>query len=168
MDNKDQKQTGLGRDFLTYLCYKSDENGGQFEVPGSGEQFVLLLDGKIVLEDDQDAPPNTIIHSGDDFTDQHLKQALRSGKRVREARLRLEKGENTWMFTLKADRFEISGLKIEMPGARDIDERFYGRQYSIEALHGLLDAWFEHFVSEINKKTWKKAGYKDFQAWLKS
>ncbi len=168
MDNEQQKQGSLGRDFLTYLCYKSDDNGGQFELPGSGEQFVLFLDRKIALEDDQEVPPNTVTYSGDDFTEKDLKQAIRSRKKVREARFRIDKGENTWVFTLKADRFEISGLKIDMPAVQDLDEKFYGRIYSIETLQSLLDACYEQFIESVNGKNWKTTGYPRFQKWLQS
>ena len=82
MDNGEQKrQNSFGRDFLTYICYKSDEKAGSFEIPGSGQQVSLWVDGKIVMEDDSCFPPNTVSYSGDDFTNQDLKQAIRSGKR---------------------------------------------------------------------------------------
>ncbi len=169
MDKEQTRKSGsLGRDFLTFLCYKSDESGGQIENPATKEQFVCLVDGKIVLENDNDIPPCSITYAGDGFSERDLKQALRAGKRVREARLRVEKGENTWEFTLKADRLEVSGLKISMPPAREAEERFYGRMYSIEGLHALLDAYFEYFVGEINAKTWKNKGFKQFQDWLQS
>jgi hypothetical protein len=164
----EQHQGSLGRDFLTYLCYKSDECGGQFELPGGGEQFVLLLDGKIVFEDDRDIPPCTITYTGDDVTGDDLKQAIRSGKKVREARFRLEKGPQTWVFTLRADRFDIGSLKIDMPDSRDVDERFYGRIYSIEALNDLLDRYYEYFIGEVHGKDWKTAGYLRLQQWLGS
>ncbi|MCP4717084.1 MAG: hypothetical protein GY868_18305, partial [Deltaproteobacteria bacterium] len=107
MDKEElRKQSSLGKDFLTYLCYKSDRESGQVAPQGSDGQYYLWVDGKIALEDDKDPPPNTVSHSGNDFTDHDLKQALRSGKKVKEARFRIEQGANTWIFTLKAERFE--------------------------------------------------------------
>ena len=115
-----QQQNSLGRDFLTHLCYLSDASAGQIEVPGSGERLSLWIDGKIILEDDRDAPPNKISYSGSDLGSRDLKQAIRSGKKVRESRFRIEKGENTWTFTLKADGLEVSGLNntLNWPGTR--------------------------------------------------
>ena len=161
-----QKQSSLGRDFLTYLCYKSDENAGSVSFPGTGKNIFVWIDGKIVMEDDRDPPPNTVSYSGDDFTSRDLKRAIRSGKKVREARLRIEKGENTWTFTLRADRFEISGLKINMPGTDDLDERFFARIYCIEALNSLLDALYDYFIGKVHGKSWKTKGYPEFQNWL--
>ena len=72
----------------------------------------------------------------------------------------------TWTFTLRADRFEIAGLKIDMPAATDPEERFFGRILSIEALNALLDDLYILFVSEVQEKTWKTKGYREFQKWL--
>ena len=167
MDNDDlKKQNSFGRDFLTYICYKSDEKAGLFEIPGSGQQVSLWVDGKIVMEDDRDVPPNRVSYSGDDFANQDLKQAIRSGKKVRDARLRIEKGENTWSFTLRADRLEISGLKIDLPGTDDIDEKFHGRMLAVEALNSMIDTLYEYFIVEVYEKTWKTRGYREFQKWL--
>ena len=167
MDNGElKKQNSFGRDFLTYICYKSDEKAGLFEIPGSGQRFSLWVDGKIVMEDDSYSPPNTVSYSGDDFTNQDLKQAIRSGKKVREARFRIENGETIWSFTLRADRFEVSGLKIDMPRTDDIDERFFGRMLSIESLNSLIDTLYEYFIVEVYEKKWKTKGYLEFQKWL--
>lgn len=169
MDSEALKQNNsLGRDFLTYTCYQSDEKAGAFEIQGSGQKFSLWVDGKIVLADDRDQPPNTVTYSGDDFTNRELKQAIRSGKKVREARLRIEKGPNTWCFTLRADSFNVAGLKIEMPRTKDIDERFFDRMLNIEALNSILDALYGDFVRQLNEKIWQTKGYQKFQKWLRA
>jgi recombination associated protein RdgC len=161
-----RQKNSFGRDFLTYLCYKSDAQAGQIKPASAAQELALWIDSKIILEDDRATPPNILSYSGDDFTNQDLKQAIRSGKRVREARFRLERGGNAWTFTLRADRFEIAGLKIDMPAATDPEERFFGRILSIEALNTLIDELYGSFLSEVQEKTWKTKGYREFQKWL--
>jgi recombination associated protein RdgC len=161
-----RQKNSFGRDFLTYLCYKSDAQAGQIKPASADQELALWIDSKIILEDDRATPPNILSYSGDDFTNQDLKQAIRSGKRVREARFRLERGGNAWTFTLRADRFEIAGLKIDMPAATDPEERFFGRILSIEALNTLIDELYGSFLSEVQEKTWKTKGYREFQKWL--
>ena len=163
---KEQSRQCLGRDFLTYLCYKSDDQAGAFEPEEPSQAFSLWLDGKIVLEDDRDVPPNSVAYSGDDFTNQDVKQAIRSGKKVREARFRIEKAENTWCFTLRADRLDVSGLKLDMPPSEDSDGQFFARIISIEALNDLIDALYKMFTAEFCSDTWKASGARRFQKWL--
>jgi len=168
MDRDDlRKQCSFGKDFLTYICYISDKNTGVMNIPSSDEPFTLWLDGKIVMADDRDPPPNTVTYSGDDFTVDELKQAIRSGKKVKEARLRIEQGSNLWSFGLKAERFEIASVKIDIPQTNDMDERFFDRILSIEALNRILDQLYDFFISEVYEKKWQVEGYPEFQSWLK-
>ena len=168
MDNsEEQKQTSLGRDFLTYLCYRSDAGAGVVDVAENAQQFIVWIDGKIMLEDDRGTPPNTVSYSGDGFSTTDLKQAIRAGKKVKEARLRIDRGETICAFTLKADRFEISGLKIDMPRTNDPDERFFDRILNIEALNNILDDIFKQFLSDVSENRWREKGYQEFQKWLR-
>ena len=166
-DEAIRKQNTFGRDFLTWLCYKTDQSAGKIEM-ASGDIFFLWIDGKIVMEDDRSTPANCVSYTGDDFTNQDIKLAVRAGKKAREARLRIEKGENTWTFTLRGDRMELSGLKIDMPKAADKDEQFFGRIMCIESLNILLDGLYTEFLMDVHSEQWKTAGYKKFQKWLKS
>ena len=166
-DEAIRKQNTFGRDFLTWLCYKSDQRAGKMEM-ASGETFFLWIDGKIVMEDDRAAPPNSVSYTGDDFTNQDIKLAVRAGKKAREARLRIERGESTWTFTLRGDRMELAGLKIDMPKAADKDELFFGRIMSIEALNILLDGLYTEFLMDVHSPQWKEKGFRQFQKWLKS
>jgi recombination associated protein RdgC len=149
---------------LTWLYFQSDSRAGRIEV--GGELFELWIDRKVVLEDDSLEPPSCVSFTGDTFTSDDLKAAIKSGKKIREARFRLEKLENTWCFTLRADRLEVASLKIDLPGADDIDERFHGRIIAISALNDFLDACFAAFLKNVLGKQWKTEGLKDFKAWL--
>ncbi len=166
MDEQQGKQTVIGREFLTWLYYQSDAGAGRIE--SQSELFELWIDRKVALEDDSIEPAACVSFSGDTFTSDDLKIAIRSGKKIREARFRLEKGENTWCFTLRADRLEVAGLKIDLPGADDIDERFHGRIIAISALNDFLDACFARFLDSVLSKKWKSGGCKEFQTWLEA
>ena len=161
-----RNECSFGRDFLTYICYISDKNAGVIRIPGSDGQFTLWLDGRIVLEDDRDSPPNTVSYSGDDFTAEDFRQAIRSGKKVREAKLRIEQGANFWSFNLKAERLEVSSLKLDLPKTNDMDERFFDRILCIEALNNILDHLYKYFIGEVYEKKWQVEGYPEFQKWL--
>ena len=164
MDEQANKHAVIGRDFLTWLYYTSDSRAGRIEA--SGELFELWIDRKVVLEDDSIEPPSCVSFSGDTFTSEDLRAAIRSGKKIREARFRLEKAENTWCFTLRADRLEVASLKIDIPNADDIDERFHGRIIALSALNDFLDTCFGTFLDTVLNKKWKSDGSREFQSWL--
>ncbi len=160
-----KKLENLGQDFLTYLCYKSDKFAGVFK-PGKEEPFSLWLNGRILFEDPAASPPNTILYSGDDFSTDDLKTCLSSGKKVTQARFRIEKANNTWTFTISANGLIISGVKVDMPRSTDPDEQFYSRIIAVEALNKMIDSLFEVFAEDALGSSWRKKGFKEFQNWL--
>jgi recombination associated protein RdgC len=166
MDEQSSRHAAIGREFLTWLYFQSDSNAGRVEA--GGELFELWLDRRVILEDDSIEPPSCVSFSGDTFTSDDLKTAIKSGKKIREARFRLEKLENTWCFSLRADRLEVASLKIDLPNADDIDERFHGRIIAISALNDFLDTCFANFLDTVLSKKWKTGSYKEFQAWLEA
>lgn len=159
--------SALGKDFLTYLCYLSDSRNGVFEIAGKGT-FQVWLGDKIVLQDEADGLPNSISFSGRNFTADDLKQAIKSGKKVTEAQFRIDKDDTSWSFTLRAQRFDIAGLRMNTAQfkADDSETRFYARMLAIEELDELLDALYYQFLQDITGKNWETEGYKKFREWL--
>jgi hypothetical protein len=166
-NNKIKEQHKFGKDFLTYLCYTSDEHDGLFNLSGQSRVH-LWVDSKIILEDDSGMSPATISYSGEGFTSDDLKQALRSGKKVSEARLKIEKDEHSWTFVLKAATFEISSLRIYPPPFKssDPDGQFYVKMLSIEQLNSILDELYYLFLKDMTSKNWENEGYRKFQSWV--
>jgi recombination associated protein RdgC len=159
--------SSLGKDFLTYLCYRSDERNGMFEIAGKGTLQVWLGD-KIVLQDEADTPPNSVSFSGRDFTADDLKQAIKSGKKITEAQFKIDKDETSWSFTIRAQRLDIASLRMNTAQfqADDSEARFYSRMLVIEELNEILDELYYRFLHDITEKNWEAEGYKKFKEWV--
>lgn len=156
----------LGRDFITYLCYKSDESEGIFE-RADRKRLHLWIGDRVLLADDN-TPPNSIIYSGEYFTGSDLKQAIRSGKKVIEAQLKIETDEVAGTFIIRGERFDIGNLRIHTSGAGadDGEAQFYSRMLSIEQINSMLDDLYYQFLRDISGKNWEQEGYHKFQSWL--
>jgi len=159
--------SSLGKDFLTYLCYMSDERNGMFENAGKGT-FQVWLGDKIVLQDETDTPPNSVSFSGRDFTADDLKQAIKSGKKVTEAQFKIDKDETSWSFTLRGQLLDIASLRMNTAQfkADDSEARFYSRMLVIEELNDILDELYYQFLHDITEKKWEAEGYKKFKEWV--
>jgi hypothetical protein len=169
MDTEQEKeQTQIGKDFLTYLCYKGDINRGLLQLSRHG-QISLWVDGKIVFEDDTIDPRDTIFYTGNSFSSRALKEAIKNSKKVSEARFSIEKDNNIWSFTLRAPNLAVAGLKLPISHLRseDHESRFYTRIISIEKLNAILDELFNLFLEEVYDKAWHSQGYVKLQQWLK-
>jgi len=156
----------LGRDFITYLCYKSDASEGIFERTDR-KRLHLWIGDRVLLADDS-TPPNSISFSGEYFTGADLKQAIRSGKKVVEAQLKLETDEVACTFSIRGERFDIGNLRIHSApaGADDGEAQFYTRMLSIEQIQAALDDLYYQFLRDISGKNWEQEGYNKFQSWL--
>jgi hypothetical protein len=156
----------LGRDFITYLCYKSDSSQGSLECAGV-KSIHLWIGDKVLLADDN-TPPNSISYSGEYFTGADLKQAIRSGKKVIEAQLRIEADETACTLTLRGERFDIVNLRIQSSGAatEDGEAQFYVRILCIERINAILDDLYYQFLRDVSGNSWEHEGYQKFQTWL--
>jgi len=166
-DKPEQLKDASG-EFLTYLCYKSDAQAGAVQLDGPQQGCTIWVDGKIVFEDSSGNAPSTIAYSGDGFGSHDLKQALRAGMRVCQARLRIEMQENSWTCTLKAGTAEVAAMKLAMPAADNTDEQLLARMLCVERFNELLDALYGLFIEEVYGSSWKSSGYRQFQQWLRT
>lgn len=157
----------LGKDFLTYLCYKSDEQNGLFKITGKGTLHLWLGD-KIILEDDAATPQNSVTYTGRDFTAEDLKQAIKSGKIVSEAQFKIDKDETAWSFTIRARQLDVVNMRMSTPQFKtdDSDSQFYTRMMVIDELNEMLDELYYQFLHDIGDKNWKKDGFKKFLDWV--
>jgi hypothetical protein len=100
------------------------------------------------------------------------REALRQGKKIREARLQLTRDAATWEFTFKADRFQFQSLK--MPVVMDLDEqqdnrdgRILERIYLLETVVRVMDQLFMLFASLRLSDAWQQERNR-MEKWLQS
>jgi recombination associated protein RdgC len=100
------------------------------------------------------------------------REALRRGKKIKEARLQLTRDAAAWEFTLKADHFQFQSMK--MPVVMDMDEeqdnrdgRVLERIYLIETVVRSMDRLFALFVSLRLPENWQQERMR-MEKWLQS
>jgi hypothetical protein len=98
----------LGREFLTWLWYRSDKNDGLFD--RDGEQIEIWFDAKLVLEAQADIKEQNVIKSETPTETDEARASLLNGKQVKEARLRVISDQKQWTVTVKGDDLALSGL----------------------------------------------------------
>jgi recombination associated protein RdgC len=149
-----------GREFLTWLWFKSEERNGMILIPGIGETEVQFV-RRLVLESGDGEYSESVVCQGMHADLKEGREALRQGKKIREARLQLTRDAATWEFTFKADRFEFQSLK--MPVVMDSDEeqdnrdgRVLERIYLLETVVNCMDQLFALFVALRLSETWQQ------------
>jgi hypothetical protein len=161
----------LGREFLTWLWFKSEERNGRIAIPGKDEVDVHFL-RRVVLESGAGEYSETVVCQGLHANLREGKAALREGKRVREARIELKRDNQDWEFTFKADPFQFQSMRL--PAAAGEDEegadregRILERIYTIETAMKTMDELFDFFLRRRLSAEWASEEIPKLKKWLR-
>ncbi len=169
------RQTGsqdlsfLGREFLTWLWFKSEERGA-LPLPGGGDVEVEFV-RRLVLESGDGDYADTVVCRGLHSDLREGKAALREGKKIREARIRLRRDRDEWKFTFKADCFRFQSLKMPASMA-DLDEedrgegRILERIHLVEAVMKIMDHLFSAFLKIRLSSQWAGEEAPQIMKWI--
>jgi hypothetical protein len=159
----------IGREFLTWLWFKSEERNGRVLIPGAGESEISFI-RRLVLESGDGEYAETIVCQGLHADLKEGKEALRQGKKITAARLRITHDKTEWEFTFKADRFHFQSMKLPTLPENDGDEidregQLLERIYLIERAAGVMDLLFQSFLESRLSSDWE-AELSRMQRWI--
>ncbi len=153
------KQTEfLGREFLTWLWFRSESQEGVFDLGDLGT-VELWFEGKMTLETDGEERGDKVTCTGGGTRLREARFALTKNKKVTQASVRMLKGDDEWSFSLDAAWLNLSGLKTPrvMQDAReDPDGLFYERMFLIEQPIAVANALFAEFVRLRVSTEWEQ------------
>jgi len=157
-----------GREFLTWLWFKSEERGGSVMIPGTGDAEVIFLQ-KIVLESGEGEYSETVACRGLHADLEEGKSALRKGKKVTEARIQLGAGDDRFEFTFKADAFSFQSLRLPVPtdvDEEDRDGKILERIYLAEVAMKTMEQLFALFLEKRLSPEWESGEEPLMKKWL--
>ncbi len=164
-----REKSFLPREFLTWLWVKSQKEAGTLSI----DDIVISLNFEraLTLESGISDQKELISLKGKDISEKEIRAALLSGKKISSATIRLWVGDLRWRFTIKADTFDISGMRLESSKYEEEDFSFLEEElnifnldakalenvFLIEKTFDILDVLFKQFLSlRVDKKRWEK------------
>ena len=158
-----------GRDFLSWLWYKAEERGGRIELTG-GEEIEIQFQKKIVLGAGEGEYSQSVACHGLHADSNEGKEALRQGKKVKEAGIKLTSDKNEWEFIFKGDTFYFQSLKLPLTSPEEKDEDASGkileRIYLIENAVKIMDALYDKFLALRLAPQWEQKEAPLIARWL--
>mgnify|MGYP000503884396 CR=1 FL=1 len=143
----------LGREFLLWLWFTSEENNGTVNLPTHGE-VELFLDDRIILEPVHGDGNRHMLSGSEPATSPEAAIALHINKIPSELKLKLVQQARAWAFTLKGDDLQLRSLRIpEVLSAAD-DDRLYERLYLLEEIESMLKELFTLFLEQRLDDDW--------------
>lgn len=161
----------IGREFLTWLWFKSEERNGAVALSKTEEVELHLLK-RIALEAGEGEYSQGVVCSGLHAELTEGKEAIRMGKKVKETGLKLHRDQNEWEFNFKADTFYFQSMK--MPSATDWQQEpedpsaaLLERIYVIENGVKTMDELFENFLKIRFSTHWTEKEKPLLGRWIK-
>ncbi len=142
----------LGNEFLLWLWFTSEQNGGTFDLSDVGE-VVLVFDDQLVLEAFLAETEQSRMSGGAPTDSPEAKTALRAGKRVSKAKLRLLRGEREFVFTVSANDLDFSSVKVPAVLKGD-DERLLERLTLLDELAEIWWRLYQTFLTQRLNEDW--------------
>jgi len=159
----------IGREFLTWLWFKSEERNGTIAV-NKTEEVELHLLKRIALEAGEGEYSQGVVCSGLHAELKEGKEAIRQGKKVKEAGIKLHRDQNEWEFNFKADTFYFQSLKMPVVDWQETPEdpsaSLLERVYLIENAVKTIDQIYEAFLAVRFSGQWADSEKRSLNKWL--
>ncbi len=150
-----------GRDFLTWLWYDAEVNGGRCSVGELGD-FVVGLEGPLTLayspgkakDPELAGSGESVVKRGNPMASGEAKAALSSGKKLRKARVTfaregVDAEVDKWVFTFDADTFTFGSVKLPEGEEMERESAFEERVANLHILHTVFNAYFKKFAAAV-------------------
>jgi hypothetical protein len=157
----------LGEEFLTWLWFRWETDGGEFTLPG-GRVVGVALDDFLSFSAKSDDETEQTLRRGLPTRTAEARTALRQGNRLKRARLLLAEGSRQWSATLDAPTLTLTGVKLPEDAEEcesDVD-RTADRSANWLALHEIVQALFGMFLRERLQPDYKQAGAERQARWM--
>ncbi len=169
--NIEEKNAYLGQDFLTWLWFCSESNNGQIK-DRHGQEYLLYLEQKVTVQGGEGESKDTNVSNGQLSELKEARMGLRSGKKVNQAKVKIEQDSEAWEMQLKAENFDFTGLKtpkveMKVEEGEDPDSRFLEKMFLIEKSLEVIDDLYLYFLQKRLGPEWNQE-LSDMKKWIQS
>ncbi len=161
-----EAQAHLGREFLTWLWFRCEVDGGTFQLPG-GEVGVVFNDYVALVSEGRGEREENICRRGSAHRSREARTALLVGKVVSAARLEIARGARQFQVTISGDTLDARGAKYPEPEAEDEAERAAERLAAMAELSEILDGLYGLYCSVRLADRWATREVPAIARWIR-
>lgn len=158
----------LGREFLAWLWFKTDTDGGLFDLNES-KKAELWFDGKMTLQSEHDLGVETITFTGNHTHMKEARFALSEKKEITQAMVKLSIGDDLWSFVLDSKWMNFKSLKtpkVMKDKEEDPDGIFYEKTFLMQEAITAVDIIFSDFIRLHISPEWKTKEHPALVKWI--
>jgi hypothetical protein len=159
----------LGEEFLTWLWFRWETDGGEFTLAGGRVVGVALDDFLAFAAPTEDATEQTL-RRGLPTRTAEARTALRQGSRLKKARLLIAEGSRQWSATLDAPTLSLVGVRLpeDAEECESETDRTNDRAANWLALHEIVQALYSHFLQQRLRPDYLKTAAVEQAGWMAS
>jgi hypothetical protein len=159
----------LGEEFLTWLWWKWETDGGEFTL--AGKRIVgVAIDDLLVFAPLHDDETQQTLRRGLVTRAPEARTALRQGHRLAKARLLIAEGSRQWVVTFDGELMVFGGAKLPEDGeeVENDTDRTGDRAANWLALHEVVSGLFGLFLRVRVGTAWVETEAPAMSAWMRS
>jgi hypothetical protein len=155
----------LGLDFLNWLWWWWETEGGMFHLERDGQPLGMMLEGPLTFVREGKGAYEAVLRKGTPLNSREAGVALLGGKRLRRAKFLLAQGEQSWSATVDAD-FGFRGLKLPKGEALDPSGAFQERMRLIETFTDAFMNLYDRFLEQRGRAAQWRQTVDAMRAWV--
>ncbi len=129
---------------------------------------MLQIDGPLVFVSDSDGALETVLKKGAPSLSAEAQTALQVGKKLKQAKLIIAIGGDTWAFTFDAENFCFKSMKLPDGEALEAHSKFQERVQFLHELQQLFLALFVELASQLKDSEKRQKLQKEVKDWVKN
>jgi len=137
----------LGEEFLTWLWFRLETEGGDFDL-GNGRAVGVSMDDYIEFAARDDDETEQVLRKGLPTRSAEARAGLRTGHRLKKAKLIVALGDLQWSLTLEGATLGLRSIKLpeDDPEATSREERDRERAAHFLLLHEIVGQLYREFL----------------------
>ena len=159
-----QDHAFLGREFMTWLVWRVARADATFE-DDAGE-MVFAFGGKLRVVAPAGDVSDATFKGRSPAASVELLASIGAGRTLREAELRVTRGEREFRFGLVAETLDLKGVKLPSVLKDEGDDRLGERMALLAELESCIQTAFQAFLKERTRPVWQRSIIPDMRSWL--
>lgn len=164
------ERTFLAQEFLTWLWFRCEVEGGEFDLEETGELSIVVEDALSLSSWEEEGKKSTL-RGGTPTTRPEAATALGAGLLLKRAKLLIAIGGREWQCSLDGDSLDLLSVKVpERPEGEEPEEGadLLAEKLALgEELRDAVDELYRHFLSLRLGNDWKKIEVRRMNDWVK-
>ena len=161
-----QQKSFLGKEFLTWLWFRSERDGTV--EPARAKPITIEILGPILLDAQYGDARASMLKGDSPATAPEARTALLEGKKLTKAKMKWAREDAEWIFTLDGENFNVSSLNVPNPGRLPFEDSMTLRLEMVLEFERVLEQLWEMFLElRLNGKAWP-GEVRQIQQWVKT